>query len=62
MLETKKRKMAKILSNGGRVLGVTALGDSLKSAIFNAYAATEKITWSDKYCRGDIGQKGLDYF
>ena len=56
-----KKENGKILSNGGRVLGVTALGDSLKSAIFNAYAATEKITWSDKYCRGDIGQKGLDY-
>ena len=56
-----KKENGKILSNGGRVLGVTALGDSLKSAISNAYAATEKITWSDKYCRRDIGQKGLDY-
>ncbi len=51
----------KILSNGGRVLGVTALGDSLESAIKNAYLASEKISWSHKYCRKDIGQKGLDY-
>ncbi|MCJ8306372.1 MAG: phosphoribosylamine--glycine ligase [Nitrosopumilus sp.] len=51
----------KILSNGGRVLGVTALGDSLESAIKNAYLASEKITWPHKYCRKDIGQKGLDY-
>jgi phosphoribosylamine--glycine ligase len=51
----------KILSNGGRVLGVTALGDSLESAIKNAYLASEKITWTHKYCRKDIGQKGLDY-
>ncbi len=51
----------KILSNGGRVLGVTALGDSLESAIKNAYLASEKIIWPHKYCRKDIGQKGLDY-
>ena len=51
----------KILSNGGRVLGVTALGDTLDSAITNAYVATEKINWSQKYCRKDIAQKGLSY-
>ncbi len=51
----------KILSNGGRVLGVTALGDSLKSAITNAYAVADKISLSHKYCRRDIGQKGLSY-
>jgi phosphoribosylamine--glycine ligase len=51
----------KILSNGGRVLGVTALGDSLESAISNAYAAAEKISWPHKYCRTDIGKKGLAY-
>jgi phosphoribosylamine--glycine ligase len=52
---------SKIFSNGGRVLGVTALGDTLSSAITNAYAAAEKITWSHKYNRKDIGQKGLSY-
>ncbi|KAF6242426.1 phosphoribosylamine--glycine ligase [Nitrosopumilus sp. b1] len=51
----------KILTNGGRVLGVTALGDSLKNAIGNAYSATEKISWPHKYCRKDIGKKGLAY-
>ena len=51
----------KILSNGGRVLGVTALGDSLQSAINNAYDAVGKITWNSKFCRTDIGKKGLDY-
>jgi phosphoribosylamine--glycine ligase len=56
-----KKSDGKILSNGGRVLGVTALGDSLDSAITNAYAATENITWSQKYNRKDIGQKGLSY-
>ena len=51
----------KILSNGGRVLSVTALGDTLNSAIKNAYAASEKIIWPQKYQRKDIGQKGLSY-
>ena len=51
----------KIFSNGGRVLGVTALGDSLQSAIDNAYEAVAKITWNSKFCRTDIGKKGLDY-
>ncbi|EPA06636.1 phosphoribosylamine--glycine ligase [Candidatus Nitrosarchaeum limnium] len=56
-----KKKDGKILSNGGRVLGVTALGDTLSSAISNAYAAAEKISWPHKYCRKDIGKKGLSY-
>ncbi len=56
-----KKLDGKIVSNGGRVLGVTALGDSLESAISNAYAAAEKISWSHKYCRKDIGKKGITY-
>ena len=56
-----KKENSTILTNGGRVLGVTALGDSLESAISNAYAATEKISWPHKYCRTDIGKKGLAY-
>ena len=56
-----KKSDGKILSNGGRVLGVTALGDSLESAITNAYTATDKIMWSQKFNRKDIGKKGLAY-
>ncbi|MDH3312953.1 MAG: phosphoribosylamine--glycine ligase [Nitrosopumilus sp.] len=56
-----KKVNGKILSNGGRVLGVTALGDSLEDAISNAYAASDKISWKNKYCRKDIGKKGLSY-
>ena len=56
-----KKEDGKILSNGGRVLGVTALGDTLESAIANAYAASEKISWPHKFCRKDIGKKGLAY-
>ncbi|MCV0367693.1 MAG: phosphoribosylamine--glycine ligase [Nitrosopumilus sp.] len=57
-----KKIDGKIVSDGGRVLGVTALGESLEIAINNAYDATEKITWAHKYCRKDIGKKGLAYF
>ena len=56
-----KKENEKIFSNGGRVLGVTALGDTLDSAIKNSYAASEKISWPHKYCRKDIGQKGISY-
>ncbi len=56
-----KKQDGKILSNGGRVLGVTALGDTLASAISNAYIAAEKISWPHKYCRKDIGKKGLSH-
>jgi phosphoribosylamine--glycine ligase len=56
-----KQDDGKILSNGGRVLGVTALGDTLESAIANAYTASEKISWPHKFCRKDIGKKGLAY-
>jgi phosphoribosylamine--glycine ligase len=56
-----KNQGGKILTNGGRVLGVTALGDTLESAISNAYDAVEKISWPHKYCRKDIGKKGLAY-
>jgi phosphoribosylamine--glycine ligase len=49
----------KIVTNGGRVLGVTALGDNLKQARANAYAATELIDFENKYMRHDIG-KAID--
>jgi len=50
-----------VLTNGGRVLGVTALGATLESAISNAYLAVQKIHWQSKYCRTDIGKKGLTF-
>jgi len=51
----------KIITNGGRVLGVTALGDTLEIAIKHAYDVTEKISWENKYLRTDIGKKGLSH-
>ena len=56
-----KKQNKKIITNGGRVLGVTALGDTLESAIKNAYSVAEKIFWENKYSRTDIGKKGLTY-
>ncbi|BBF45312.1 phosphoribosylamine--glycine ligase [Lachnospiraceae bacterium KM106-2] len=54
-----KFKDGNIVTNGGRVLGVTAKGKTLKEARANAYAATDWITFSNKYMRHDIG-KAID--
>ena len=48
-----------IVTNGGRVLGVTAKGKNLKEARANAYEATKWIDFSNKYMRNDIG-KAID--
>ena len=48
-----------IVTNGGRVLGVTAKGATLKEARANAYAATEWVKFDNKYMRHDIG-KAID--
>ncbi len=48
-----------IVTNGGRVLGVTAKGKDLKEARANAYKATEWISFENKYMRNDIG-KAID--
>lgn len=45
-----------ILSNGGRVLGITSTGSNLREARANAYKATEWITFENKYNRSDIGK------
>ena len=47
------------MTNGGRVLGVTAKGADLKEARANAYAATEGVQFENKYMRHDIG-KAID--
>lgn len=49
----------KIVTNGGRVLGVVAKGENLKAARANAYKATECIDFANKYKRNDIG-KAID--
>ena len=46
----------KIVTNGGRVLGITAKGATLKEARANAYAATEWVHFDRQYMRHDIGR------
>ena len=53
---TKFNEDGKVVTNGGRVLGVTALGADLKEARANAYKATEWIDFANKYMRHDIGR------
>ncbi len=55
---TKKTEKG-IVTNGGRVLGVTAKGANLKEARANAYEATKLISFENKYMRNDIG-KAID--
>lgn len=50
----------KIYTDGGRVLGVTALGDTIKSAIDNAYKAVEKIKFEGMHYRKDIGRRAIN--
>ena len=49
----------KIVTNGGRVLGVVAKGENLKAARVNAYEATKLVSFENKYMRNDIG-KAID--
>ncbi|HET7337090.1 MAG TPA: phosphoribosylamine--glycine ligase [Candidatus Nitrosotalea sp.] len=56
-----RKENGKVLTSGGRVLGVTAVGDTLEEAIANAYLRVGKIHWPSKYCRTDIGKKGLTW-
>ncbi len=55
-------KGKQIVANGGRVLGVTAIGDGVAEAIKRAYAAVDKITWNKVHSRKDIGLKALRRF
>ena len=56
---SKLNEEGRIVTNGGRVLGVTAKGATLKEARANAYAATEWIDFANEYMRHDIG-KAID--
>jgi phosphoribosylamine--glycine ligase len=53
------KKGEQIVNAGGRVLGVTAIGNDLASAIASVYKATGLISWQDCFYRKDIGQKAL---
>ena len=57
---TAKNPAGQIVTNGGRVLGVTALAPTLREAADRAYAACEKIQCASKYYRRDIGARQLN--
>lgn len=54
---TKQQADGTIVTDGGRVLGVTALGDDLSDAKFRAYQAVKPIRWDGGWCRKDISDK-----
>lgn len=50
-----------VVTNGGRVLGVTALGNTISAAKLQAYTAVKCIRWQGAWCRKDISDKALKY-
>jgi phosphoribosylamine--glycine ligase len=54
-----RREGGRLLADGGRVLGVTALGSEIVAARDRAYAAVDRIDWPGGFCRRDIGRRGL---
>ncbi|PID75775.1 MAG: 5-(carboxyamino)imidazole ribonucleotide mutase [Deltaproteobacteria bacterium] len=53
------RESGRLVTSGGRVLGITAIGDDLRAALGLCYRAVEAIRWPDCYYRRDIGAKAL---
>ncbi len=54
------QKDGQLVTSGGRVLGVTAVAENLKTAIDKAYQLTEKVQFENAYKRNDIGKKALE--
>ena len=52
-------KQQQLVTDGGRVLGVTAVGETLEQAIAKAYEAVDSIEFEGVYCRRDIGRRAL---
>ena len=50
----------KLLTSGGRVLGVTATADNLRSAVEKAYMAVKTVGFENAYYRSDIGKRALE--
>ena len=56
---TKLNEAGKVVNSGGRVLGVTALGESVATAKLQAYKAVKCIRWDGAWCRKDIADKAI---
>lgn len=54
-----KNEGGKLLTNGGRVLGVTAVAETLEGAVKKAYSAADKVKFDNEYMRTDIGKRAL---
>ena len=52
-------KEGKLVTSGGRVLGVTAVAETLEGAVKEAYALADRVTFGNRFCRRDIGQRAL---
>lgn len=50
-----------VVTDGGRVLGVTALGTSISTAKLQAYTAVQKVRWTGSWCRKDISDKAVQF-
>jgi phosphoribosylamine--glycine ligase len=57
---TARRADGALIATGGRVLNVTALGDTVRDAQQRAYAAVDRIDWPGGFCRRDIGWRAAD--
>jgi phosphoribosylamine--glycine ligase len=55
-----RQKDGVCITDGGRVLGVTALGDTVKAAIERAYQGVGMISWTGMQFRSDIGKKAVE--
>ena len=54
------RTRGRVVTDGGRVLGVTALGDTIAGAVASAYDAVSRIGWQGMHFRGDIGHRAVN--
>jgi len=54
-----RRDGSRVVTDGGRVLGVTALGDTIGGAVASAYDAVSRIGWQGMHFRGDIGHRAV---
>lgn len=57
---TARNDAGDLIATGGRVLNVTAVGDTVRAARDSAYAAVDLIQWPEGFCRRDIGHRALD--
>jgi phosphoribosylamine--glycine ligase len=54
------RRDGQVVTNGGRVLGVTALGQDVTAAVAEAYRAVDRISWDGMHCRREIGRRAME--